>query len=128
MRRHSPTSRLLLAVRGLLMLVLLLATSCGAPDGLVVVRVNGLVREITALYVTIKLDGVDAKNSQPQAGLGDMTFVVYDEMQRFGVQVPRGTQSLSLSIIGYNTSLVAVRSGSATLDLTQGSEVDVTLQ
>ena len=128
MRRHSPTSRFFLAVRGLLLLALLFATSCGAPSGLVVVRVNGLVKEITALYVTIKLDGVDAKNSQPQSGLGDMTFVVYDEMQRFGVQVPSGTQSLSLNVIGYNTNLVALRTGSATLELTQGSEVEVTLQ
>lgn len=115
-------------MRGLLAAALLLASSCGAPEGLVTVRVNGLIKDITALYVTIQLDGVAAKNTKPQTNLGDTTFVVYDEMQRFGVQVPAGTQSLGVSITGYNTNLVALRAGTGSIDLAQGRELDITLQ
>ena len=128
MRRKAAASRLFVAARGLLLAALVLASSCGVPDGLVTVRVNGLIKDITALYVTIQLDGVMAKNTKPQSNLGDTTFVVYDEMQRFGVQVPSGTQSLGVSVIGYNTSLVALRMGTGSLDVTQGKELDITLQ
>lgn len=126
--KTQAAGRLVLALRGLLLLVVLFAASCGAADGLVIVKVSGLAKEITALYVTIQLDGVAATNSKPQTGVDTMTFVVYDEMQRFGVQIPRDTRTVGLSIVGYNTSLVRVRAGSGTLELAQGSEIEITLQ
>jgi hypothetical protein len=112
-----------------LLLGLFSASACGGyPDGLVVVKVGGLVSSITELRVTVQLDGAPAKNTKPQADLGDLAFVVHDDMQRFGVQVPSGTQTLGLSITGYNTNLEVVRSGSAMLSLATGPEFDVLLQ
>ena len=132
MRRKPLTSRLLGVLRGLLCLSLLLATACGgAPDGLVVVRVSGLLSTITALSVTVTLDNVVAKNPQPQTqpGASETKFLIFDDMQRFGVQVPSGTQMLKLDVIGYNTNLEVVRSGTGTLpDVTQSRELAVTLQ
>ncbi len=128
MRRKKAASRLSVAVRGILLAALVLASSCGLPDGLVTVRVNGLVKEVTALYVMIQLDGVAAKNTKPQTNLEDRTFVVYDEMQRFGVQVPSGTQSLAVSITGYDPYLVALRTGTGSIDVTLGKELEITLQ
>ena len=128
MQRKKAASRLSVAVRGILLAALVLASSCGLPDGLVTVRVNGLVKEVTALYVMIQLDGVAAKNTKAQANLGDRTFVVYDEMQRFGVQVPSGTQTLDVSIVGYNPYLVPLRMGTGSLDVTQNKDLEITLQ
>jgi hypothetical protein len=106
----------------------LLLSSCGGSSGdLVIVQVSGLASTITELYVTMQLDGTTARNTNPQHGASDMAFFVYDDMQRFGVQVPDGTQVLSLNIIGYDTSLVVVRMGSGMLSLAQGKELDITL-
>ena len=115
-------------LRGLLGAGLLLAASCGGyPDGLVVVQVGGLVSSITALQVNVKLDDVTAKNPSPTPNLGDTAFVVYEDMQRFGVQVPAGTATLCLCVKGYNTSLQVVRSGTVALNLSAGHQTLVTL-
>jgi hypothetical protein len=127
--RRQP-NRLLGAARGLLVVGLLLLASCGGyPSGLVIVRVSGLVSSITELLVTLQLDGVPAKNSRAPAGAADPgSFLIHDDMQRFGVQVPPETTSLTITIVGHNTALETVRTGSATLDLSQGSEVEVPLR
>ena len=128
MRRQQLASRLLGAARALLGALGVLAASCGGyPDGLVVVNVGGLVSAITQLDVTLKLDDATATNTHPQTGLDATAFVVNDDMKRFGVQVPAGTGTLCLCIKGHNTSLVVVRSATATLNLTQGRELAVTL-
>ena len=127
MRRQKLASRLG-AGRWLLGAGLLLSAACGGyPDGLVVVQVSGLVSTITALQVNVKLDDVTAKNPKFQANLGDTAFVVYDDMQRFGVQVPTGTSTLCLCVKGHNTSLQVVRAGTLTLNLADGREAKVTL-
>ena len=128
MRRQKLASRLLGGGRGLLVAGLLGAASCGAyPDGLVVVRVSGLLSTITALQVQVKLDDTTARNPSPQPNLESTAFVVYDDMQRFGVQVPTGTATLCLCIKGNNTSLEVVRSGTAVVHLAEGREVSVAL-
>ena len=78
--------------------------------------------------VNLKLDGVAATNARSAPGSADMNFVVYDDMQRFGVQVPPGTKMLDLVISGYNTNLELVKSGTAMLDLSVSSEVAVPLK
>ncbi len=105
-----------------------LAAACGGyPDGMVVVKVSGLVSSITALQVNMKLDAVTARNPEPTGNLGATAFVVYDGMQRFGVQVPQGTGTLCLCIKGNDTNLQVVSSGTAVLDLSAAREVAVTL-
>lgn len=130
MLRMKLANRLLGKVRGLLVVGLMLLASCGGyPSGLVIVRVSGLLSSITELLVTMQLDGVPAKNTRAPAGAADpSSFLVYEGMERFGVQVPAGTSSLTITIVGHNTALENVRMGSATLDLSLGSEVEVPLQ
>ena len=100
---------------------------CGRSDSLVVVHVAGLVPTITELYVTMKLDGTTAKNTQPLPESGTDAFVVHQQMERFGIQVPTGSSSLALSIKGFDTNRVVVRTGEVTWSLAQGQDVDVTL-
>jgi hypothetical protein len=113
---------------GLWALCWLLVASCGGyPDGVVVVRVSGLVPNITELSVTMQLDGTNATNTRPSPGVNSMTFLVTDDMSRFGIQVPAGTQSIGLKVIGYDTDLVVIRMGTTTLDVTQGKDFAITL-
>lgn len=128
------SSRLRLAARGGtrllarvgLVFVLLLA-ACGPSSNLVVVNVQGLVGGITELYVTMQLDGVPARNSRPVAESGDGGFVVYKGMERFGIEVPPGTGTLSLDVKGFGTTREIVRSGSASLNLAAGHELTIQL-
>ena len=122
---RSSSLRGLALVVGLLMALVL--SSCGGQQNLVVVNVTGLVSEIKELYVTMQLDGVPAKNTRPLPESGDSAFVVYDQMQRFGIEVPIGTGTLSLDIKGHNTTREIVRSGTGTLNLTVARELSVVL-
>ena len=105
-----------------------LSTSCGRPESLVVVSVTGLDPALTELRVTMTLDGVMARNGQPTPEDPDASsFSVYKDMQRFGIDVPVGTQKLGVHIDGLNTARVVVRTGSGQLDLTQRKDLDVAL-
>jgi len=86
-----------------------------------------LQRVLTELYVTMQLDGTAAKNTQPLPESGTDAFVVHQQMERFGIQVPMGSSSLALSIKGFDTNRVVVRTGEVTWSLAQGQDVDVTL-
>jgi hypothetical protein len=130
MRDHSfrlrPLAHKLLSRLGCLGgLLLLLTASCGGyPDGLVVVRVEGLLPTISELSVTMKLDNVDATDSKNKPS---MTFVVVDDLTRFGVQVPAGTQNVAVTVVGQDVYLQNVRSGSTMFSLSQGRDFTVTL-
>lgn len=87
----------------------------------------GLQRVLTELYVTMTLDGTAAKNTQPLPESGADAFVVHQQMERFGIQVPTGSSSLALSIKGFDTNRAIVRTGDVTWSLAQGQDVDVTL-
>lgn len=101
---------------------------CGRPDNLVVVSVTGLETGITELHVTMTLDSVPAKNAQPSADDPDLnSFSVFQDMQRFGVEVPTGVQTLALSVSALNTSRVVVKSATGQLDLRQGKELSLAL-
>jgi hypothetical protein len=106
----------------------LFACGCGRADNLVLVSVQGLDSSITELLVTMKLDGVQAKNQVLSPDDPDMSsFTVYKNMQEFGVEVPTGTQTLGMTINGLNTSRVVVKTGDGTLDLSKSKNLDVTL-
>lgn len=112
-----------------LALGLALGAGCGRPETLVLVNVTGLDdTTIRELRVTMTLDGVAAKNGQPTAEDPDaMSFAVYKDMQRFGIDVPTGTQKLGVNIDALNSFRVAVRTGSGMVDLTQRKDLDVAL-
>lgn len=114
------------AVLGLLLAGLL--PGCGTPDNLVLVSITGLEPTITELRVSLTLDGAAARNPMPAADNPDTTsFAVYKDMRRFGVEVPPGTKQLGISVEGLNTARVAVKTGSATVDLSQRREAAITL-
>lgn len=126
---HSLMARL---APGLALLGLLGITAsdggCGRPDDLVVVSVDGLTSAITELHVTMTLDGVQAKNSQPSADDPDVnSFSVFQDMSHFGVQVPAGVQTLALSVSALNTSRVTVKSATGQLDLRQTKDLQLKL-
>ena len=101
---------------------------CGRPDDLVVVSVDGLTSAITELHVTMTLDGVQAKNSQPSADDPDInSFSVFQDMSHFGVEVPAGVQTLALSVSALNTSRVTVKSATGQLDLRQTKDLQLKL-
>lgn len=101
---------------------------CGRPDNLVVVSVTGLETGITELHVTMTLDSVPAKNAQPSPDDPDInSFSVFQDMQRFGVEVPTGVQTLALSVSALNTSRVVVKSATGQLDLRQSKELSLAL-
>lgn len=122
---HSLMARL---AHGLALLGLLAVTAagggCGRPDDLVLVTVEGLEATITELHVTMTLDGVQAKNSQPSADDPDInSFSVFQDMTHFGVEVPAGVQTLALSVSALNTSRVTVKSATGQLDLRQTKDI-----
>ena len=101
---------------------------CGGPDNLVIVNISGLEPAITELRVTLTLDGTTAKNPMPPADNPDVTsFAVYKDMRRFGVEFPAGTKQLGINVEGLSTARVALRTGSATVDLAQRREAAITL-
>lgn len=103
-------------------------TGCGGrPDNLVIVEVSGLLPRITELYVTMKLDDVAAKNSMPITESGPSAFVVYQQMERFGIEVPVNTQRLSVEIKGFDTSRETVRQGQGSLELSQSRDLSIEL-
>lgn len=122
---RSSSLRGLALVVGLIMVLAL--SACGNQQNLVIVNVSGLVAEVKELYVTMLLDGSPAKNTRPLPESGDSAFVVYDQMQRFGIEVPIGTGTLSLDIKGHNTTREVVRSGTGMLNLTVARELSVVL-
>ncbi len=126
LKRLSVLSRLVRV--SVLTALLALAASCGTPDNLVVVNVSGLEPAIAELRVTLTLDGATARNPMPPAENPDTTsFAVYKDMRRFGVEVPVGTKQLGISVEGLSTARVAVRTGSATVDLSQRHDATITL-
>jgi hypothetical protein len=127
MRRRLPNALLRLRVLAL-GLVALLVASCGLPEDLVVVQVSGLEPAITELRVTITLDMIAAKNLHPVSEVPDPnSFTVYQDMQRFGIQIPAGTSTLGVSIEGLNTAREVRKRGNGTINLAQGQEMRVTL-
>lgn len=102
--------------------------SCGLPEDLVVVQVSGLDSAITELRVTITLDGINAKNQKPTPEISDVnTFTVYQDKQRFGIQIPAGTSTLGVNIEGLNTAREILKRGMGMINLAQGQEMRVTL-
>jgi hypothetical protein len=124
--RLSLLSRL--ARAGLLLGLVGLGADCGTPENLVVVNISGLEPAITELRVTLTLDGATARNPMPPVDNPDTTsFAVYKDMRRFGVEVPVGTKQLGISVEGLSTARVAVRTGSATVDLSQKRDTSIAL-
>ena len=123
MRRNSFFRRLLSAS-----LLALCCASCGGrPANMVVVEVSGLLPRITELYVTMQLDDVAAKNSRPVPESGSEGFVVYQQMERFGIEVPDNTQRISVDIKGFDTARSIVRQGSGSLQLSQSHDLPIEL-
>ena len=121
MRRNSSFRRLLAAS----LLALGVASCGGRPDNMVIVAVSGLLPRITELYVTMQLDDIAAKNSRPVPESGSDGFVVYQQMERFAVEVPDNTQRITIDIKGFDTARSVVRQGTGSLSLSQsqlGSE------
>ncbi|MFO0622966.1 MAG: hypothetical protein U0745_16350 [Polyangia bacterium] len=119
-----------LSIRHALSLVLLVGslTGCGGrPDSLVVVEVSGLLPRITELFVTMKLDDVAAKNTMPITETGSSAFVVYQQMERFGIEVPVNTQRIEVDIKGFDTARETVRQGQGSLELSQGHDLSIEL-
>lgn len=118
------------SLRHTLSLVLLAGslTGCGGrPDNLVIVEVSGLLPRITELYVTMKLDDVAAKNTMPISESGTSAFVVYQQMERFGIEVPVNTQRLEVDIKGFDTSRETVRQGQGSIELSKSHDLSIEL-
>ena len=123
MRRNSSFRRLLAAS-----LLALCCASCGGrPANMVIVSVSGLLPRITELYVTMKLDDTAAKNSRPVPESGSDGFVVYQQMERFAIEVPDNTQQLSIDVKGFDTTRSVVRQGSGSLTLSQSHDLSIEL-
>lgn len=117
-----------LALAGLALAAISGLPGCGTPDNLVLVNVTGLETAITELRVSLTLDGAAARNTMPPSENPDTTsFAVYKDMRRFGVEVPMGTRQLGISVEGLNTARIAVKTGSATVDLTQRRDAAIML-
>ena len=97
------------------------------PPNLVIVQVTGLLPRITELYVTMKLDDVVAKNSMPIPESGTSAFVVYQQMERFGIEIPANTTRLDLDVKGFDTAREVVRQAQGSLDLTQSHDLSIDL-
>jgi len=122
--RSNKSLRQLLSVA---MLALCMSGCGGRPQNMVIVQVSGLLPRITELYVTMKLDGVPAKNSMPVPETGTSAFIVYQQMERFGIEVPDNTQRLELDVKGFDTARDTVRQGQGSLDLTQSRDLSIEL-
>jgi hypothetical protein len=92
-----------------------------------VVQVSGLLPRITELYVTMQLDDVPAKNSMPLPESGPSGFVVYQQMERFGIEVPDSTQRLAITVKGYDTAREVIRQGQGSLELSQSHDLSIDL-
>ncbi len=110
------------------LVVALAITGCeGIPPNMVVVEVKGLSSRITELYVTLRLDDTVAKNSRPSVESGENGFIVYQQMERFGISVPANTQRLSVDVVGYDTARSIVGRGSGVADVGKNREITVEL-
>ena len=123
MRRNSSFRRLLAAS----LLALGVASCGGRPDNMVIVAVSGLLPRITELYVTMQIDDIAAKNSRPVPESGSDGFVVYQQMERFAVEVPDNTQRITIDIKGFDTARETVRQGQGSLELSQGHDLSIEL-
>ncbi|HMY59920.1 MAG TPA: hypothetical protein PKI49_07795 [Pseudomonadota bacterium] len=123
MRRNSSFRRLLAAS----LLALGVASCGGRPDNMVIVAVSGLLPRITELYVTMQLDDIAAKNSRPVPESGSDGFVVYQQMERFAVEVPDNTQRITIDIKGFDTARSVVRQGTGSLSLSQSHDLSIEL-
>ena len=122
--RRLASFRRLLSVAALVFC----ASSCGGrPANLVVVQVSGLLPRITELYVTMQLDDIAAKNSRPVPESGSDGFVVYQQMERFAVEVPDNTQRITIDIKGFDTARSVVRQGTGSLSLSQSHDLSIEL-
>lgn len=103
-------------------LVLALAAACGSGDTMVIVQVSGLDTTITQLNVTIQLDGALASPSKP-SGCSDSrgVFEVCEQKERFGIDIPTGTQRLDLTVDAVDTNRQPRKRGQGSLDLRSGS-------
>ena len=99
----------------------------GCPQNMVIIQVSGLLPRITELYVTMKLDGVPDKNSMPVPESGTSAFIVYQQMERFGIEVPDNTQRIELDVKGFDPARDTVRQGQGSLDLTQSRDLSIEL-
>ena len=122
--RSNKSLRQLLSVA---MLALGVSGCGGRPQNMVIVQISGLLPRITELYVTMKLDDVPAKNSMPLQETGTSAFIVYQQMERFGIEVPDNTQRLDLDVKGFDTARDTVRQGQGSLDLTQSRDLSIEL-
>lgn len=103
-------------------------SACGGrPANLVVVSVSGLLPRITELYVTMQLDDVPALNSKPMAESGTSAFVVYQQMERFGISIPDNTRRLTIDVKGFDTAREIVRQAQGSLDLSQSHDLSIEL-
>lgn len=123
MRRNSSFRRLLAAS----LLALGVASCGGRPDNMVIVAVSGLLPRITELYVTMQIDDIAAKNSRPVPESGSDGFVVYQQMERFAVEVPDNTQRITIDIKGFDTARSVVRQGTGSLSLSQSHDLSIEL-
>lgn len=123
MCRNSSFRRLLAAS----LLALGVASCGGRPDNMVIVAVSGLLPRITELYVTMQLDDIAAKNSRPVPESGSDGFVVYQQMERFAVEVPDNTQRITIDIKGFDTARSVVRQGTGSLSLSQSHDLSIEL-
>lgn len=111
-------------------MALALVAACGSSEGqLVEVKVSGLDRTITQLNVTLRLDGVAATPSRPSKCSDTVgVFEVCEEMNRFGIEVPTGTQNLDVAVDGVGTDKQVLKHGVGGLNLLLGSRsLDVRL-
>ena len=103
-------------------LLLAVVAACGGGDTLVVVQVSGLDTTITQLNVTIQLDGALASPSKG-SGCSDSrgVFEVCEQKERFGIDIPMGTQRLDLTVDAVDTNRQPRKRGQGSLDLRSGS-------
>ena len=122
--RSNKSLRQLLSVA---MLALGVSGCGGRPQNMVIVQVSGLLPRITELYVTMKLDGVPAKNSMPVPETGTSAFIVYQQMERFGISIPDNTRRLTIDVKGFDTAREIVRQAQGSLDLSQSHDLSIEL-
>jgi hypothetical protein len=122
--RRLPSVLRLLAIAAF---VVGMSACGGRPANLVVVSVSGLLPRITELYVTMQLDDVPALNSKPMAESGTSAFVVYQQMERFGISIPDNTRRLTIDVKGFDTAREIVRQAQGSLDLSHSHDLSIEL-